>query len=102
MDIAATLEHLRCSFLDGTPKRMLIDGQWVDARGGKTITSFDPSTGEAVAEIAAASPEDIDAAVAAARRAFEGPRDYMRVVGTIPADEAFRPLSQSECPLVKK
>lgn len=31
-----------------------------------------------------------------------GPWDYMRVVGTIPADEAFRPLSQSECPLVKK
>ena len=30
------------------------------------------------------------------------PWDYYKLVGTIPADEAFRPLSQSECPLVKK
>lgn len=73
MDIASTLERLRRSFLDGQPKRMLIDGEWVGAAGGQTITSFNPSTGEAVAEIAAASPADIDAAVAAARRAFEGP-----------------------------
>lgn len=28
--------------------------------------------------------------------------DLMRVVATIPADQAFRPLSESECPLVKK
>ncbi len=30
------------------------------------------------------------------------PWDYAKLVATIPADEAFRPLSQSECPLVKK
>ena len=30
------------------------------------------------------------------------PWDYARVVAVIPAEEAFRPLSQSECPLVKK
>jgi branched-chain amino acid transport system substrate-binding protein len=30
------------------------------------------------------------------------PWDYFKVVATIPADEAFRPLSQSECSLVKK
>ncbi len=30
------------------------------------------------------------------------PWDYAKVVATIPAEEAFRPLSQSECPLVKK
>ena len=28
--------------------------------------------------------------------------DYFKLVSTIPADEAFRPLAQSECPLVKK
>lgn len=28
--------------------------------------------------------------------------DLMKVVATIPADQAFRPLSESECPLVKK
>jgi branched-chain amino acid transport system substrate-binding protein len=31
-----------------------------------------------------------------------GPWDLMKVVATIPAEEAFRPLSESECPLVKK
>ena len=30
------------------------------------------------------------------------PWDYFKLVATIPADEAFRPLAQSECPLVKK
>ena len=28
--------------------------------------------------------------------------DYYKVLATIPGEEAFRPLSQSECPLVKK
>ncbi len=32
----------------------------------------------------------------------KGEWDLMNVVATIPADEAFRPLSESECPLVKK
>jgi branched-chain amino acid transport system substrate-binding protein len=30
------------------------------------------------------------------------PWDYYKLVATIPADEAFQPLSQSVCPLVKK
>jgi branched-chain amino acid transport system substrate-binding protein len=30
------------------------------------------------------------------------PWDYYKVLATIPAEEAFRPLAQSECPLVKK
>jgi branched-chain amino acid transport system substrate-binding protein len=32
----------------------------------------------------------------------KGPWDYMHVVSTIPGDEAFRPLAESECPMVKK
>lgn len=32
----------------------------------------------------------------------KGPYDYYKLVATIPAEEAFRPLSESECPLVKK
>jgi branched-chain amino acid transport system substrate-binding protein len=32
----------------------------------------------------------------------KGPYDYYKLVATIPANEAFRPLSESECPLVKK
>jgi branched-chain amino acid transport system substrate-binding protein len=32
----------------------------------------------------------------------KGEWDLMKVVATIPADQAFRPLSESECPLIKK
>ena len=32
----------------------------------------------------------------------KGPYDYYKLVSTSPANEAFRPLSESECPLVKK
>jgi branched-chain amino acid transport system substrate-binding protein len=32
----------------------------------------------------------------------KGPWDYYKLVTTIPADEAFRPLSESDCPLIKK
>jgi branched-chain amino acid transport system substrate-binding protein len=32
----------------------------------------------------------------------KGPWDYYKLRATIPAAEAFRPLSQSDCPLVKK
>lgn len=63
----------RPSFLDGTTKRLFIDGQWIEARSGRTFTSFNPATGEALAEVAEGDAADIDLAVAAARRAFEGP-----------------------------
>ena len=32
----------------------------------------------------------------------KGPWDYYKLLATIPAEEAFRPLSESDCPLVKK
>ena len=32
----------------------------------------------------------------------KGPYDYYKLVSTIPANEAFRPLSESDCPLVAK
>jgi branched-chain amino acid transport system substrate-binding protein len=31
----------------------------------------------------------------------KGPYDYEKVIATIPAEQAFRPLNQGECPLVK-
>src|SRR5712671_7263486 len=57
-----------------TPRKyqLLIDGQWVDAESGKTFATPNPSTGEILAEVAEADTADIDKAVAAARRAFEG------------------------------
>ena len=60
-------------YLDGRPKRLLIDGEWVSARSGKTFDSINPSTGEVIGEVAEADAGDVDVAVAAARRAFDGP-----------------------------
>jgi aldehyde dehydrogenase (NAD+) len=57
-----------------TPRtyQLLIDGQWVDAESGKTFTTPNPATGETLGEVAEADKADIDKAVSAARRAFEG------------------------------
>ena len=32
----------------------------------------------------------------------KGAYDYYKLLATIPGDQAFRPLAESECPLVKK
>src|SRR6186997_3611932 len=52
--------------------QLFIDGQWVDAESGKTFQTPNPATGEPLAEVAEADKADIDKAVAAARKAFEG------------------------------
>jgi malonate-semialdehyde dehydrogenase (acetylating)/methylmalonate-semialdehyde dehydrogenase len=49
--------------------RMLIGGDWVDARSGETFESVDPFTGRPWADIPRAGPDDVDAAVRAAREA---------------------------------
>src|SRR5215510_7572703 len=52
--------------------QLFIDGQWVDSESGKTFKTPNPATGETLAEVAEADKADIDKAVNAARRAFEG------------------------------
>ncbi len=54
------------------PRCLLIDGAWVPARSGKTFEVHDPATGAVIAHVAEGGAEDIDLAVKAARRAFEG------------------------------
>jgi aldehyde dehydrogenase (NAD+) len=63
----------RPKYLDGKPKQLLIDGQHVDAASGKTFDGVNPSTGEVLVKFAEGDAADVDRAVAAARRAFEGP-----------------------------
>ncbi|HEX2196119.1 MAG TPA: aldehyde dehydrogenase family protein, partial [Actinomycetota bacterium] len=60
-------------FLEGSPK-MTIAGQPVDAVSGETFEVIDPSTGGVVTEVPRAGVPDVDAAVAAAREAFEDRR----------------------------
>ena len=52
--------------------QMYIDGQWTDAQDGATFTSINPATGEAWAQIPEASEADVNRAVEAAHRAFNG------------------------------
>jgi betaine-aldehyde dehydrogenase len=52
--------------------RMLIDGEWVEARSGRTFEVMNPATAEPMATVPDAGAEDVDRAVKAARRAFDG------------------------------
>jgi phenylacetaldehyde dehydrogenase len=55
----------------GREHRMLITGRWAAAASGETFDVFDPSTGEVIAKAPAGDTADIDAAVRAARAAFD-------------------------------
>ncbi len=59
------------AFVGGASKRLLIDGQWVDAQSGRTFETIDPTTGNVLAHVAEADAADVDRAVRAARAAFE-------------------------------
>lgn len=58
--------------MDKLPEGLLyIDGEMRPASGGKTYDNIGPWTGEVIGQVADASAEDVDAAIAAARRAFD-------------------------------
>jgi aldehyde dehydrogenase (NAD+) len=66
-----SLAALRAGHLIESPRLLLIDGRWQAALSGKTFESINPATGQAFAHVADGGPEDIELAVAAARRAFD-------------------------------
>lgn len=55
------------------PRKMLIGGRWVAALSDEWLETTDPATGEAIGSFPSGDAVDVDAAVAAARRAFDGP-----------------------------
>jgi len=60
------------------PRTVLINGKWVPAKSGETFDVLNPATGELLAKVASCGKEDVDAAVAAARKAFDdGPWSRM-------------------------
>ncbi len=58
--------------LDAVPKQLYIGGEWRDGAGGETVAVEDPATGETIAHVADATPEDALAALGAAHDAFRG------------------------------
>lgn len=91
-------------FLNKSPKLLFIDGGWHAALSGETFDCINPSTGEVLTKVARGGVDDIDRAVAAARRAFTGewsswkPYDrqslMLRVVDAI--EKRFDELAQLE------
>jgi succinate-semialdehyde dehydrogenase/glutarate-semialdehyde dehydrogenase len=100
--------------LSKVPTQLYIDGAWVDATGGKTIPVTDPATGEVLAHIADAQPEDgircLDAAVAAQdawaqtaprvrgellRKAFERVHELKEEFALLMTIEMGKPLAEA-------
>lgn len=57
------------------PGQLYVAGRWRPAAGGGQLDVHDPATGHVVTTAAAATADDVDSAVAAARAAFPGWRD---------------------------
>ena len=64
--------HSRVEDFLRKPRPMFINNQFVNSASGKTFPTYNPATGEVLAKIAEGDREDIDRAVKAARKAFEG------------------------------
>jgi succinate-semialdehyde dehydrogenase/glutarate-semialdehyde dehydrogenase len=81
----ATTESREAHVVDAVPKQLYVGGRWRDAGEGGTLAVEDPSTGEALCDVADARPDDavaaLDAAVAAQDEwAATAPRDRGEVL----------------------
>ena len=101
--------------VDAVPTQLFIGGEWRDASGGATLDVEDPSTGEAIAAVADATPEDAKAALDAAcavqeewaahpprergeilRRAFEAMTANADELALVMTLEMGKPLAESK------
>ncbi|HEY9784023.1 MAG TPA: aldehyde dehydrogenase family protein [Candidatus Obscuribacterales bacterium] len=67
----ATQKEVLCKEFLSKPKKLLINGKWVDAESGKTFETFNPATEEVLSKVQEGGKADIDKAVKAARKAYE-------------------------------
>jgi aldehyde dehydrogenase (NAD+) len=77
-------------------KKLLINNEWRPSSSGKTMDVVNPATEEIIASVAAADTADVDAAVAAARAALDGPW------GTMSARERGQLVSRIAARLMEK
>ena len=63
-------ENTVTNFVSRTHK-LFINGKWVEAASGRTFATYNPATGEVLAQVAEGDRADIDLAVKAARAAFD-------------------------------
>ena len=105
--------------VEGVEKRLYIGGEWRDAGGGGTLAVEDPSTGEAICEVADGTPEDAMAALGAAAdkqkewaetpptergeilwRAFEALNDRADELALLMTLEMGKPVAESKSEIV--
>jgi branched-chain amino acid transport system substrate-binding protein len=97
-DYSSTLDYLKTlEVMGGNPH----DGAKVVARM-KELPTDDPLFGKGMIRIDGRKIHPAYLFEVKKPSESKYPWDYYKLLATIPADEAFRPLSQSECPLVKK
>jgi len=63
------------------PTGLFINNEWVKGVDGKTFEVINPSTEEVITSVHEATEKDVDIAVAAARKAFEGPWKHVTPEG---------------------
>jgi aldehyde dehydrogenase (NAD+) len=73
MTIAIDPKTRAASLYFGEFRPMFIGGEWVASQSGEVLRCLNPATGALLATVPRGGPADIDAAVSAARAAFEGP-----------------------------
>ena len=54
------------------PQKLFIGGEWVEPSTGESFQTINPATEESITDIAKGDARDIDLAVAAARKTFDG------------------------------
>ena len=59
--------------------QLFINGEFVDAKGGKTFPTINPATEEKITDVAAGGSEDVDAAVRAARGQMEPGSEWQKM-----------------------
>ncbi len=74
--MSTTLAAAEASVIASVPHELFIGGRWRAASGGGTLPVEDPSTGETLCEVADATGEDADAALAAAHETFKTWRNH--------------------------
>jgi len=67
----ATLDKRAEAAIKTAQTKNLIGGKWVNALSGRTFATYNPATEDVIAHVAEGDRDDIDMAVAAARKAFE-------------------------------
>lgn len=80
-DVRSLISDRAAAFLGRGSFQLLIDGAWQHAQDGRTFTTLNPATEEAIAQVAAAGEVDVDRAVRCARHALDkGPWGRLRPV----------------------